>query len=198
MRQMSCARTYYNYEKQCPLSGALPVGVSFDRLVANLATRSAEQHSGVKFFRRRILPTDSVTNRVTRCGAIIRRSVPPTFAATRMKRCPVLLHLVLITVALFADDVKFIAQLPTAIGFDSVVAVHADSSTPLTTIRLVDAEGSLAEVARSGRATRDAAAQPFAELQTPLNSVRSWNALSLSIPLSGSTSLVSRHTRLQI
>jgi hypothetical protein len=115
-----------------------------------------------------------------------------------MKRCPVLLHLALITVALFADDVKFLAQLPLTRGVDSVVAVQAETSTPLRAIRLVDAEGTLAEVARSGGANRDAAAKPFSELPTPLNAVCAGMAANFSMLPPGVSSLVLQHTRLQI
>lgn len=119
-------------------------------------------------------------------------------AATRMKRCPVLLHLALITVALFADDVKLIAQLPLNGGVESSVAVQAETSTPLRAIRLVDAEGTLAEVARSGGANRDATAKPFSELPTPLNAVCAGMAANSSTLPPGASSLVSQHTRLQI
>jgi len=115
-----------------------------------------------------------------------------------MKRCPVLLHLALICVALFADDVKFIVQLPAAVGVESALAIHADTSTPLTAIRLVDAVGSLAEVARGGKPIRDAVAKPFAELQTPLNVVCAVMAANYRQPPPALSSLVSQHTRLQL
>ena len=121
-----------------------------------------------------------------------------TFAATRMKRCPVLLHLALITVALFADDVKFVTQLPAATDSPAVVAIQADSSSPRSAIRLMDAEGSLAEVARSGRSNRDSAAKLFPGTQTPLNAVCSGKAPSLKTPPPSTSSLLSQHTRLQI
>lgn len=122
----------------------------------------------------------------------------PTIAATRMKRCPVLLHLALIIVALFADDVNFIAQLPTAGGVESNVAVQSDTSAPLKAIRLADADSSIAEVARGGRLTRDAVAKPFAGLQIPLNAVCAGTAASFRQPPLSSSSLVFQHTRLQI
>ena len=115
-----------------------------------------------------------------------------------MKRCPVLLHLALIAVALFAADVTSIAQLPAANGIESAVAIQAETSTPLRAIRWSDAEGSLAEVVRSSRTTRDAVAKLFTEVQSPLNAVCAGMAANLRPSSPASSSLLLQHTRLQI
>ena len=115
-----------------------------------------------------------------------------------MRRCPVLLHLALIFVALFADDVSFIVQLPDTAGTQSTVAIHADSPAPLTAIRLVDAAGAFLEVGRNGRPACSSATKPFAELHIPLNAVCVGMAANFGQTCLASSSLVSQHTRLQL
>ncbi len=104
----------------------------------------------------------------------------------------------LVIVALFADDVRFIVQLPAAVGVRSTVAIHSDSSVPSTAIRLVDGAGALMEVARNGRPLRDSAAKPFAELPLPLIVACAGDVANFGQTPPPSSSLVSQHTRLQV
>lgn len=115
-----------------------------------------------------------------------------------MKRCPLLLHLALIIVALFADDVRSTAQIFAADGERAVVAVQPDHAAPLSSIRLADSEGSSREGGRGGRPGRDSLAKSFADVQTPFNFLP-WVVASCSwrAPATLST-LVAQHIRLQI
>ncbi|MCA9123557.1 MAG: hypothetical protein H6822_19120 [Planctomycetaceae bacterium] len=115
-----------------------------------------------------------------------------------MKRRPVFFYLVLLVVALFADDVKFIVDLPKSSRCESTATVTTDTSTTQTAIRLLDSEGSMAEVARRGRTIRDDTAKAFRELFSPFIGLRSRAAAAMLQPPPTSSSLVSQHTRLQI
>lgn len=143
------------------------------------------------------MPTDWVENRVTGCDASSVATIPP-LAATRMKRCPVLLHLALLAVALFADDAKYIVDLPSSGKLESAATVVADTSTTQTAIRLLDAEGSLVEIARGGRSVRDGLANHFPEVLSPQSAVYSGAAVNIRQPFPATSSLISQHTRLQV
>lgn len=115
-----------------------------------------------------------------------------------MKRCPVSLHLALIIVALFADDVKSNVQLLAAED-TLAAAIHSDSSAPLTAIRLVDSEWTTFAGEWGSRTNRDSAAKAFAELHHEVRgslttgiAANDWQA-----PSAHST-LVAQHIRLQI
>lgn len=114
-----------------------------------------------------------------------------------MKRCPVSLHLALIIVALFADDVKSTVQLLAA-EESPAAAIHSDSSVPLAAIRLVDSLGTTFDGPRGSRPNRDPVVKPFAEVQVagrrfPLGIA----SLVWQVP-SAPSSLVAQHIRLQI
>ena len=115
-----------------------------------------------------------------------------------MKRCPVSLHLALIIVALFADDVKSNTQL-LAVDEAQAAAIHSDSSAPLTAIRLLDSEGTTLAGACGSQTNRDSAAKAFAELHYEVRgslatgiAAKHWQAPSAS------STLVVQHIRLQI
>lgn len=149
-----------------------------------------------KFFGRSILPADLTMYRLTSCAK--RSQHPPPPPGTRMKRCPVPVHLALIIVALFADDVKSTVQIFAAGGERAVVAVQPDNSALPSSIRLADSEGSSLEGGRGGRPSRDSVAKPFADVQAHFNFLPS-AAVSCCWRAPGTlATLVAQHIRLQI
>ena len=116
-----------------------------------------------------------------------------------MNRCPVLLHLTVALVALFGDDVEGVTRCrPDAGGIPSVAAIDLDSPTPLVAIRLADSHGPLSEVTRSGRLTRDLTVRLCSESPTRLSMPGLVVAANLRQTPPAASSLVIRHTRLQI
>ena len=115
-----------------------------------------------------------------------------------MKRCPVPVHLVLIIVALFADDVESNVQLR-AVDEAQAAAIHSDISAPLTAIRLLDSEVTTLAGACGSQTNRDSAAKAFAELH---HEVRGSLATGIAAKYwrapSASSTLVVQHIRLQV
>jgi hypothetical protein len=115
-----------------------------------------------------------------------------------MKRRHLLLPLAMVIVALFADDVKFILHFPLAVGVQSTVTIRADSSVPMTAIRLVDGAVQLMEAARNGRLLRDSVAKLFTETPSPLAVPCAGVGANIRRTPPLASSLVSQHTRLQV
>jgi hypothetical protein len=115
-----------------------------------------------------------------------------------MKRCAVLLNPGVVLIALLADAVSLPVPLPVADAGPREAVVPADREPPAATFCLGDFDGSLIELARAGRVSRDLSARRPAPIHT---SPHRWWATASVDTLCGpadASSLVQRHTRLQI